>query len=617
MTEPKHTAEFESCVQQVMKQGHDKGSAFAICTDAFKKAGKPIFTGESEKQKLHLFYESFKLEGNEVSGVAIHPRRIFHPEDGVTHVYLREELEKAAPTLIGKPFGIDHAYVLPPPNIVTKAWYCPEHKGICFEGIVDDQVAREIRRKAFKGLSIELNWLRPGGKVEYVNGVAARNFELTSVHFLKRFPPGDPDAYVKLWEQIKEQLVVGPPLPLDQRVEALETQVREVLNQVNVINAKLEVLTGSAQPTATVSHVPTSPLGLKNPSKTIRGEKLSQKIRFEERIWDRAYINDLPDAAFAIILPGGEKDESGKTTPRNLRKFPHHRADGSIDLPHLRNANARVPQSDLTEEQKAKAKAHLDRHKKAAGIGEFAEAKRKPFKHGWPVKKKIKEQNEQGVEVEKEVEEVQKVEFEVALEPTMDELIESIEDALERVNTSIDQMNENFAALDAKVKALEDWRKESPRYRVQQQEQGQIREQQGEGDQQDSDEYKQFMAQCLESGKTMEECAAAWRQKQGRGETETQGAQTESTVALRKKLVDIEAQLAKIEKQKTREAASWKEKYEKLCESVKGAVPPPRIWKSWTPGPQRYVQENLKILRQTESQSQRVTSHGSKPGRTS
>ena len=116
-----HTAEFEKCVTQVMEQGHEKSSAFAICTDSFQKAGKPIFIGESEKQKLHLFCESFKLEGNKVSGVAIHPKRIFHPEEDMTHVYLREELEKAAPTLVGKPFGIDHMYILPPPNIINKA----------------------------------------------------------------------------------------------------------------------------------------------------------------------------------------------------------------------------------------------------------------------------------------------------------------------------------------------------------------------------------------------------------------------------------------------------------------------------------------------------------------
>jgi hypothetical protein len=526
-----HTAEFESCIEQVMKQGHEKRNAFAICTDSFKKAGKPIFVGESEKQKLHLFCESFKLEGNKVSGVAIHPKRIFHPEEGMTHVYLREELEKAAPTLVGKPFGIDHVYVLPPPNVITKAWYCPEHEGVCFEGVVDDHIAEQIRKKAFKGLSIELNWLRPGGKVEYVNGVAARNFELTSVHFLKRFPPGDPDAYVKLWEQIKEQLVVAPPLPLDQRVEALERQIQEVLNQISVINAKLEVLTGQSSPSATAQ--PAQP----GASQTTGGMKM------KEAEWTTEYINDLPDDAFAVIAPGGEKDEQGKTVPRTLRKLPHHNAQGSLDLDHLRNALARVNQIEPANLQ-AQAKKHLCAHARSEKaedlVSEFCGEEQ-------PTQESIKEQ--QGNQEQ---------------EPEKDEHGCIIG-------------KEQWDAENEKCVPIET-----------------VKEQQGG----ERDDYQQFMAQCLESGKSMEECVAAWKQRQGSTETEVKA---ESLIALRKKLVEVEAQLTKMEKQQKRKAATWKEKYEKLREAVKGAIPPPRIWKSWTPGPQRYVQENLKILRESES----------------
>lgn len=67
----------------------------------------------------------------------------------------------------------------------------------------------------------------------------------------------------------------------------------------------------------------------------------------EKAVWTRAYINDLPDSAFLYIAPGGRKDEDGKTVPRSLRYFPYRDASGAIDLPHLRNAIARAPQSDL------------------------------------------------------------------------------------------------------------------------------------------------------------------------------------------------------------------------------------------------------------------------------
>lgn len=73
--------------------------------------------------------------------------------------------------------------------------------------------------------------------------------------------------------------------------------------------------------------------------------------------WDTAYVNDLPDSAFLYVEPGGEKDDSGKTTPRSLRHFPYRSSSGAIDLPHLRNALSRIPQSDLPADAKERAAA--------------------------------------------------------------------------------------------------------------------------------------------------------------------------------------------------------------------------------------------------------------------
>src|SRR5436190_583801 len=61
--------------------------------------------------------------------------------------------------------------------------------------------------------------------------------------------------------------------------------------------------------------------------------------------WTTAYINDLPDSAF-LYVEDGDKDADGKTTPRSLRHFPVKDADGKVDIPHLRNALARIPQSN-------------------------------------------------------------------------------------------------------------------------------------------------------------------------------------------------------------------------------------------------------------------------------
>ena len=79
--------------------------------------------------------------------------------------------------------------------------------------------------------------------------------------------------------------------------------------------------------------------------------------------WDTAYINDLPDGAFLYISPGGEEEE-GKTKPRSLRHFPFKNAAGNVDLPHLRNAIGRIPQSTAPGLTKEKMRALQDKARK-------------------------------------------------------------------------------------------------------------------------------------------------------------------------------------------------------------------------------------------------------------
>ena len=102
--------------------------------------------------------------------------------------------------------------------------------------------------------------------------------------------------------------------------------------------------------------------------------------RDEKAVWSTAFINKLPDAAFAWIQPGGKKDEDGKTVPRSLRHLPHHTADvksstenDSVDLPHLRAALARANQ--IPQAGRATARAHLQKHAKVllGGAGKSAD----------------------------------------------------------------------------------------------------------------------------------------------------------------------------------------------------------------------------------------------------
>ena len=97
--------------------------------------------------------------------------------------------------------------------------------------------------------------------------------------------------------------------------------------------------------------------------------------------WDAEYINKLPDAAFAVIEPDYKR---GKTTNKNARHLPHHSdgvKDGNsssdhIDLPHLRNALARVSQitpvtgSIQKQDLIDRATSHLQKHAKDLKIGD-------------------------------------------------------------------------------------------------------------------------------------------------------------------------------------------------------------------------------------------------------
>jgi hypothetical protein len=68
-----------------------------------------------------------------------------------------------------------------------------------------------------------------------------------------------------------------------------------------------------------------------------------------------AQRENLPDSAYACP---------------EQRKYPHHKADGSLDLPHLRNALARI--ADPSNEQCGKA--HLEAHARAEGMGDRGKA---------------------------------------------------------------------------------------------------------------------------------------------------------------------------------------------------------------------------------------------------
>ncbi|MGH8012572.1 MAG: phage protease, partial [Candidatus Binataceae bacterium] len=84
--------------------------------------------------------------------------------------------------------------------------------------------------------------------------------------------------------------------------------------------------------------------------------------------WTRAYIDQLPDSAFAYIAAAGKKDATGRTKPRSLRHFPLRDKNGKLDYEHVRDALSRAPQSPFGDRAMAKIRAAA----KALKIGQYA-----------------------------------------------------------------------------------------------------------------------------------------------------------------------------------------------------------------------------------------------------
>jgi len=162
--------------------------------------------------------------------------------------------------------------------------------------------------------------------------------------------------------------------------------------------------------------------------------------------WTTKYINNLPDAAFAYIAPGGKKDEEGKTVPRSLRYLPHHNENvtnsndnKTVDLPHLRNALARLPQTKLPAEAKAKAKAHLIKHAKALGVGDYAE--KSEIKEDFEMNEELMRKIEELEKFKKEFEEKErKMKEEQELQAKIDEAVRQHKEEKEKLEKEIEEL---------------------------------------------------------------------------------------------------------------------------------------------------------------------------------
>jgi len=99
-------------------------------------------------------------------------------------------------------------------------------------------------------------------------------------------------------------------------------------------------------------------------------KRAEKALREAAAVWTRKFINDLPNAAFAVVESGYKEGDN-----KSARHLPHHgksvkkaTEDSSVDLSHFRNALARANQiksvlgKESTSSLRKKAAKHLAGH---------------------------------------------------------------------------------------------------------------------------------------------------------------------------------------------------------------------------------------------------------------
>ena len=376
------------------------------------------------------------------------------------NIYTSEELQSFANKLVSAPVYVEHVAVPNAVGKIVKTEY--DGQNLWYEAeIHDEEAAAKIRKGLIKHVSVGADYETIDvldGKIPH----GLHNAELSLVAV-----PGIPETNIQIMEklQVKEQkfepIIAGEYIlgfyqdasaflpqhfttvwldrengvlaivgklqaePETQRVQSIFFSKEKMWDE-NKIHDWLLLHPHYMAPAGVSASLQTS---LKEREKMGENEKpkadkpkIEKPKKIEERIWTRQYINNLPDSAFAVVY---------KENDQLTRRFPHHQANGNVDLPHLRNANARLPQSEIPNEYKRQAMKHLAIHKKKLGIGNFAEEA-----------KLLEQEGDDGTAA---------VQFEVSPEPIIDELIASVEDVVEQFNDAIEALTNRLDGLEKAV----------------------------------------------------------------------------------------------------------------------------------------------------------------------
>jgi hypothetical protein len=377
------------------------------------------------------------------------------------NIYLPEELEAFAGRLVSAPVYVEHVAVPNAVGKVVKAHW--DGQNLWYEAeIYDDETAEKIRKGLIHHVSIGADYER----LDFVDGKLPRglhNAELSLVAV-----PGVPEANIQVVEKLLEQhaepiasgeYILGFYQPLEAFLpEHFSTVWLDRENGVLAImgRPKAEPDTSLVQSIFFAKEkmwdenkirdwLMLHPAYMATVQKTKAMEKHAYKCSgggngkmasfksLTERVWSRKYIDALPDSCFAYVEPG-EKDEAGRTVPRSKRHLPFKDAEGHIDLPHLRNALARLSQTKLPEEALEKARKVLCAAARKVGL-----------------KSEVCETEES-----KEAGEADKKELDspvVASEPTLDEVIAGVEAVLHELENAVEGLTAKIEDLEIRMKA--------------------------------------------------------------------------------------------------------------------------------------------------------------------
>jgi len=359
------------------------------------------------------------------------------------NIYTPEELHGFAKRLVSAPVYVEHVAVPNATGRIVKADW--DGRNLWYEAEIDDEeTAEKIRKGLIKHVSVGADY----ETVDILNGKVPHglhNAELSLVAV-----PGIPEANIQIMEKLQGKEQAFEPITASEYIlgfyqdasaflpEHFSTVWLDREDGVLAIVGKLRAEPDAERVQSIFfakekmwdenkirdwlllhPHYMT-PTGVSASLQTLleEHEKISNR-KLVERVWTRSYISSLPDSAFAIVY---------KENDRVVRKFPHHSADGNIDLPHLRNANARLPKSDVLTEYKQRAMRHLATHKRKLGIGTSTE------------EEKLLEQEGE--------DKTASVKLEFSSEPTIDELIASVEDVLEQIYDTIETITNRVDRLE-------------------------------------------------------------------------------------------------------------------------------------------------------------------------